>query len=272
MCHFPKDNTALIIDARRNELCNGADDSWPKWWRRLLVCFCAAVLGVPAWPADTLRLVANHWEPYTGEGLPWQGYASNIVTTALRRAGYSSTVTILPWARALAMTVAGQADGIVAIWSTAQRRQSIMFSDAYLSNRLVLVYLRGRALSHGGLSDLTGLRVGVGRGYDYSDSLLAANSFYREPVSHALQNLGKLGLGRVDVVLEDERIARFNLQLHGSEIPNGNDLRLSETALLVLPLYFGVSCRRADAAVIIHRFNDALRQMKSDGTFARMLP
>lgn len=170
------------------------------------------------------------------------------------------------------MTVAGQADGIVAIWSTTQRRKSIVFSDSYLSNRLVLVYLRDRELFHGGLSGLTGLRVGVGRGYDYSDSLLGATNFYREPVGHALQNLGKLGLRRVDVVLEDEHIVRFNLQLHGREILNANDIRLSETALSILPLYFGVSSRRSDAAIIIRRFNDALRQMKSDGTLARMLP
>lgn len=240
-------------------------------YRRLLGYLFAAAFCTPVQPAETLRLVANHWEPYTGEGLPQQGYASNIVTTALRRAGYATTVTILPWTRALAMTVAGQADGIVAIWSTTLRRQSIMFSDSYLSNRLVLVYLRGKELSHGGLIDLTGLHVGMGRGYDYSDSLLAANNFYREPVGHALQNFRKLGLRRIDVVLEDERIARFNLQLHGSEIPNANEMLLSETALSTLPLYFGVSNRRADAAVIIHRFNDALRQMRDDGTLARML-
>ena len=237
----------------------------PNRWRCLLLLI--ALTAVAAHAGSRLQLVANDdWEPYTGEDIAGQGIATEIVTTALRRAGYQTSVTVVPWARALALTYVGEADGIVAIWTTNARRDKILFSDAYLSNKIVLLHMRGKMTDKKTLADLTGLHIGAGRGYEYSDAFAASKDFYVDPVDHTLANLRKLSAGRVDLVIEDERIAKYMISYHGNEIEHADQIEFSSPPLFVLPLYFGVSMHRPDARAIVGKFNAALKSMQMDGT------
>lgn len=240
-------------------------------FRRWCMWAVFVVLIQPVQAADQLNLVANYWEPYTGDGLPNQGLASEIVTTALKDAGYASTVSVMPWARALAQTYAGNADGIVAVWATRERRQNLVLSNVYLSNRMVLLHMHGKYADRKTLADLTGLIVGVGRNYDYSDGFLASTNFDRRPADRVLQNLQKLSVGRVDLVLEDDLIAQYNLSRYRDDIPALGEIELIKPPLFVLPLYFGVSRKHADAELIVARFNDALKKMQANGTMDAIL-
>ena len=219
----------------------------------------------------SLNLVANDWEPYTGNELAQQGLATQIVTTALHRAGYQVTVTIVPWPRVLGLAYSGQADGIVAIWSTHERREQILLSDSYLSNNMVLLHMHGKLGGRKTQADLSGLRIGVGRGYDYSDQFKASTNFSLEPADRVILNLRKLSAGRIDMVLEDDRIARYNLLHHADEIDNAKDIEFSDTPLFVLPLYFGVNRHRPDAELIVSKFNTQLKEMQRDGTIKHMV-
>jgi len=51
----------------------------------------AILLATPALGQGKLRLVADKWPPFTDVDLPGGGLATSIVTTALARAGYSSS-------------------------------------------------------------------------------------------------------------------------------------------------------------------------------------
>ena len=76
------------------------------------------VLVTPAVAAEKLRLVADSWPPFTDSDLPGGGLATNIVTAALTRAGYTSNVEQVPWARALMGIGEGRYDILV---NTVQR-------------------------------------------------------------------------------------------------------------------------------------------------------
>jgi len=232
------------------------------------MCIFLAMAGfsVIAQTPEPLKLVANYWEPYTGENLPDQGLATEIVTTALHRAGYSTTVSMVPWLRAMATINSGDADGVVAVWATKARQLNLVFSNAYLYNKMVLLHMRGKLTDRKTLADLTGLKVGVGRGYDYNDEFLSAANFYRDPANSVLSNLRKLSAGHVDLVLEDDRIAQYNLAVHHAEIVDADKIELTDSALFTLPLYFGVSRKRSDADIIVERFNITLKKMQMDGT------
>jgi len=213
--------------------------------------------------APVLHLSANYWAPYTGEALAQQGVASEIVVTALRRAGYRASISFMPWSRALTSTYRGLSDGVVAVWSTQQRRARLVYSDSYLSNRMFLFYAKaGRC--NDGLS--TGTRIGVGRNYEYSDNFLAQYSQLLKPVDRLEQNLLKLQVGRVDFVLEDPLIVHHALQ-HG---PKGFDQpppqQCAGKPLLTLPLHFGLRRDFPNAAAIVAAFNLQLKAMKKDGT------
>jgi len=250
----------------------------PPWRRWLLGLALLLALGssragpeVSTLMAPPLRLVANHWEPYTGQGLPYGGVAGRVVQAALLRAGYRSEIAVMPWARALTTAAQGQADGVVAIWSTEERRVALLFSEAYLHNELSLFHRAGLRSVPQSLAELRGYSVGVGRGYDYSDEFLRDQRVQKEPAVAVLPNLLKLARGRVDLVLEDRRIVAYQLSQHGRDYPELQQLQAAPEPLMRLPLHFAISRQRADAAEIIERFNRALEAMRRDGSLEQML-
>lgn len=221
--------------------------------------------------APPLRLVANHWEPYIGKSLPFGGVAARVVQAALLRAGYRSEIAVMPWARALSNAVQGQADGVVAIWPTEERRAALVFSQAYLHNELSLFHRAGLRSVPQTLAELRGHSVGVGRGYDYSDEFLRDKRVQKEPSVALLPSLLKLARGRVDLVLEDRRAVAYQLSVHGHDYPELQQLQAAPETLMRLPLHFAISRQRADAAEIIERFNRALGAMRRDGSLEQML-
>ena len=231
--------------------------------RFLAVLMVLFLLAPPAPARAPLKLVANYWGPYSENGLPGQGSASQLVSQLLAEAGYDASIDIVPWPRALNMTYVGQADGIVAIWSTAERREKVLFSEPYMVNRISLLHRKGALAQVKTLADLKGLKIGVGRGYDYSPEFLAATGFHKDAAVDTLVNLKKLLAGRVDAILEDEVIVDYYRSKYGGQLPGADQLEFSPTPLMELPLHFGISQLRPDAEQIIAHFNAALRNWRA---------
>jgi polar amino acid transport system substrate-binding protein len=239
-------------------------------WRVGLCCLLLVSM-LPVQARPVLRLAANYWEPYTGESLVNKGIASEIVVTALNRAGVDVTIDIMPWKRVLATAYNGDVDGIVAIWSTRDRRDKLLLSNTYMSNELVFLYMSNVAQKPTSLADASGLTVGIGSGYDYSDEFLSHKNFKVESVPNVMQNLLKLTRGRVGVVLEDRLIAKYSIQKYSGQHPALGNVEFSPDPVLQIPLYFALNPKTPNAEAIIRRFNHEIMRMKQDGTLRRIL-
>ena len=233
----------------------------------LLLTLSAAALAAP----PSLHLVANYWEPYTGQDLPQQGLACEVVATALRRAGYQADITIMPWPRVLSTVYQHQADGVVAIWATSERRARLLFSDSYLSNRLFILHMPGQLGDASEFRQLNGARIGVGRDYEYSDEFLAQTNFQRVPVDRPIQNLLKLTVGRIDGVLEDKLIAQYQIQANIDAHGALGNIEFATTPMMTLPLYLAISPQTPNAQQIVAQFNAQLAAMRKDGTLEAIL-
>jgi polar amino acid transport system substrate-binding protein len=86
--------------------------------------------------AEKLRLVADAWPPFTDATLINGGLATDIVSTALARAGYASDFEQVPWARALLGIGEGRYDVLVNAWYNEERTRIGQFSGEYLLNRV----------------------------------------------------------------------------------------------------------------------------------------
>jgi len=228
------------------------------------------LLAAPA-RAETLHLVANYWEPFTGEQLEKQGAASDLVRTAMARSGYDVDIKIEPWARALNEIDNGHVDGVVAVWRTTERADHIAFSDAYFLNHLVLVARKERHFKFTSLADLTGLTIGVGRAYDYNNELQSADNFLKEPATTAELNFKKLSAGRIDLVLEDNCIAQYVQREKIDGFDFDRDLEIISPQVYDIPLYFGMSRLHPHFELVIESFNRALADMKKDGSYQAIL-
>jgi polar amino acid transport system substrate-binding protein len=188
-----------------------------------------------------------------------------VVLTALRDAGYDASITIEPWARLLVDVEKGRFDGVVAIWRTDERDKFVLFSAPYYTNRIMVLARADSSMTFAGKADLAGKVVGVGRAYDYTPDFVKDDSFIKEPAMTALQNFKKLAAGRVDAVIEDDCIARFELE----KKPAGADLlgriKIFPTPLYEIPLHFGMSKELPAAAAVIEKFDRSLAAMQRRG-------
>lgn len=219
----------------------------------------------------TMRLAANYWEPYTGEHILNQGLATEIVLTALERAGYFSRVDFMPWSRVQALAYNRVIDGIVAVWPTAQRQKKLVFSHSYLKNRLYLYHIETNLCKEGNFETIPNIKIGVGRDYDYSENFQQKYGQYLSIGDRVQQNLLKLRYGRIDYLLEDELVMKSALKYFGSDYSNMKILRCPTSPLMELDLSFALRSDFPNAATIIQKFNAEIRKMRKDGTMTAIL-
>lgn len=239
-----------------------------------LLLTTAALAASAAMPGNTstlIKLSANQWAPFTGADLPNHGVATEIVVTALERAGYKVEVEFMPWSRALTKAYYGQSDGVVGVWPTRQRREHLLLSDSYMDNALYLLYLRPELGPRINNDTLAGMRIGVGRDYDYSDSFLERHRLLMEPVDRIQQNLLKLQVGRIDMILEDKYAVQYVVSHFPDAYRSLPPLLSSAKPALKLPLHFGIRHDHPQAGEIIAAFNLQLKAMKKDGTLGAIL-
>jgi polar amino acid transport system substrate-binding protein len=215
---------------------------------------------------EALTLGNDPWDPFIVEGQA-DGTAEALVTEALERAGWSARVETGEWAGVLERARAGELDGIAALWKTPEREADLLFSDAYLTNRMVPLVKRGNLIIVESLQDLSGLRVALAEDYAYGEDIEAMRpNMVVEAVAGADAALAAVRDGVADVAIVDELIARRFLD-------ENNDLGLKyiDTVLAFRELHFAVTRNHPEAAAIVNGFNEAFDLMVRDGSLNRIL-
>lgn len=228
----------------------------------LLMILFASRSGIAQVP---LKLVNDPWPPYTGDTLPEMGLATDIVVTALKRAGYQTQVEFVPWKRALRGTIKGDYDILLTTSFSEERAKSVAYSDPYLSNTVKLIKHFGAPYRYNSLADLDGLDIVVIDGYLYEPQFDAATNFNRVLGTNTLSNLKMLAAKHADLTVADELVARYHLK-------NNNTLKDLKIEILPRPLnakYMHIVIRKSKPGYekIISDFNRSLEALHKDGTY-----
>jgi hypothetical protein len=188
-----------------------------------------------------------------------------LTEQALKRAGYDSVTSFVADGQLTPKLKQGEYDGSAALWRDQDREQFLLYSKAYLENRLVLVGRKGDDVSARSFADLKGKRVGLVDGYAYGEVVdsAAAPIFVRG--SSAQENLQALLAGKVDYALLDDLVVAYLFEQYPDRAPVRLDV--GKTPLVKRTLHFAVQKRIPDAQVVIDRFNDAIASMVGDGTY-----
>jgi polar amino acid transport system substrate-binding protein len=214
----------------------------------------------------TLRLVSTPWPPFTNEVEP--RFALDLVEAALGRVGMTAATTIIEPAKFTPALLSNAFDGSAAAWKDPERESSLVFSQPYLENRLILVGRRGEDVSAASVADLKGKRVAIVEGYAYGEGITSSGATLI-PARGEEDSLAQLLANKADYVLMDDLVVQYIL----SNYPNEAKTRLNvgAKALLTRPLYFAVRRSYPNAATIVSRFNSQLRGMIADKTYHRLL-
>jgi ABC-type amino acid transport substrate-binding protein len=233
---------------------------------------CGSTVSGPAAPlaaqSTKLRLASTKWVPFTGaEGEP--RVALTLTESALQRAGYESTTAIVPDGQLTPKLQHGEYDGSAALWRSEDREQFLLYSKAYLENRLVLVARKGSDVSARSLKELKGKTVALVEGYAYGEAVDYATETRFVRGSSAHENLQALLAGKIDYVLLEELVVAYLFEQHAKEATAR--LEAGKVPLLTRTLHFAVRKGLPDAQRIIDRFNDAIASMVGDGSYNQAL-
>ncbi|QCI14922.1 amino acid ABC transporter substrate-binding protein [Pseudomonas putida] len=239
---------------------------------RSLLCvlgLLSVMLSPPILAKDTLRLVADNWPPFTDASMPGAGLATRIVSMALSRAGYTCVTEEVPWARALMGIGEGRYDVLVNAWYNDSRARIGQFSKAYLTNRIRLLKRKGDDFRYQRPADLYPRTIAVVRDYAYSAQFDGDSRLRKVEVVNFSSAVRMLAAGRVDLAVEDEYVARYNLQREPAQVREA--ITLVEPPLAENTLHILVSLKHPGHEQIVERFEQAIVAMKADGSYARLL-
>lgn len=231
----------------------------------LLLLLLASLPGA----AESLRLAANHWPPFTDRSLPGNGLAADLVSTALSRAGYSSDYIEVPWARVIKGLQQGRYDVVLTAWYSAEREVYGQFSDTYLSNRIRFLQRRGSDIHFAQISDLYPYRIAVGRGYTYAPAFDNDTRLNKYEVTDFPLAANMVAAGRVALTVEDELVAHYLLNKQPARVREA--LVFLPTPLAETPVHILVRRSHPQHAQIVADFNREMAAMRKDGTYQQIL-
>lgn len=234
--------------------------------RYRFVCAClSALLFAAQAHAAPLRLAADNWPPFSDQNLPHNGLAIDLVSSALKRAGFASEYVQAPWARVLKGIQHDRYDIIATAWFASERTIYGQYSEPYLVNQVRFIGKKGSNIQFQQLSDLHAYEIAVVRGYSYSPAFDSDANLHKYPVNSFANAARMLALGRVQLIVEDQRVAQhaFNGELR--EI--SDKLEFLAKPLIESPLHILVRRSHPQHQQIIDGFNAAIRAMRADGTY-----
>jgi len=234
----------------------------------LVAGLCTIAVQAQTPSSKPLRLASTPWSPFTNE--PGKArFALELVHAALERAGITANTTIVEDGKLTSALLNGEFDGSAALWKDAEREKTLLFSQPYLENRLVLVGHKGSDVSATKLSALKGKRIALVETYAYGDTIRdSTGPIYVKSTSEE-DSLQKIISNDVAYTLIDELVVEYILKNYPDQAKAY--LAFGKTPLLVRTLHFAVRKDLPNAAAIIDKFNSELHGLIADRTYNRLL-
>jgi polar amino acid transport system substrate-binding protein len=241
--------------------------------RRQLLILSVGLLGFSSTASAEPKLViATGEEPPTVSENPKESFFTEVLSEVGREMGVTFEFKFMPWKRCEYSLEQNEAWGAVPYVSTPERQGKFYFSDKLFNKKAKFFYYSPdgteKNIPFAELSDLKTYRIGAVIGYYYVQGFIDAG-LNLEPLPTAEQNWQKLKAGRIDLFPSQELTGRFLLRkLFPQEYKNFFTI---EKPFDESGNYLITSKNYPDTQNLLTRFNAALRTVKANGTYQRIL-
>ncbi len=146
-----------------------------------------------------------------------QGYSWDVVRESFHEMGYTITLLIAPWARAMSYTKKGKADVIFPAIKTKEREKIFYYSKEAVDETNIVVYFpeNSKLDMKNGFDSLNGIRIGTVRGWAYGKKWEANQGIIKEPTDTVIQGFQMLDRNRVSGVVGYENAFDHKLKTEG---------------------------------------------------------
>ncbi|MCP4345611.1 MAG: amino acid ABC transporter substrate-binding protein [Desulfobacterales bacterium] len=182
----------------------------------------------------------------------------------------------VPWKRLLLMLEHGDADAGFALFYTEKRAKYALyaFAEPMHYSTYNLFVRKGYEFEFNGLKDLYDKKVGIARAFSISnefDKAVKDGKIKIEEVNTSEQNLGKLMLNRVDVIVGNEIVTMYNANILNirdqlSKLPM--PIKKRGKAYLALSK---ASKNIKNKAELLEKINHAFKAVNADGTYQKIV-
>lgn len=219
--------------------------------------------------AAPLKLVTgDQYPPFTGQALPNGGMLTELVLLALHEADHQPQLAWLPWKRGYQATLKGQFDATFPYLPSAEREAEFLYSAALYETTQKVFSRSDQPLEPDQLSDK---RLCLPLGWQPPKPLLPLLQSGRLQ-RHEPQDLSTcarlIALGRDDFFVADDLLGQRAIRQAGLGV---DALRESRATLARNSLHLIVPRNRPGARELIAQFDAALRRLRDNGTYARIL-
>lgn len=236
--------------------------------KRYLILLNLVWLFAPAlWAKDAIRISNGEWEPYLSQYVYEYGVASHIVSEAFKIEGVDVTWGFFPWSRAYELTKQGSWDASAVWWDTPDARAHFWVSEPVVKTSFVFFHLKSTPFNWKDTQDLTGLKIGFTRGFDYGVDFMQALGQKKLTVDITTsdeQNFKKLLTGRIDIFPNDPIVGQA--QLHNNFTPAEQALFTHHPKVFAQKsLHLIISKQIHNGKQLLSKFNAGLRKLKKSG-------
>ena len=197
------------------------------------------------------------------------GIGHDILTEIARRTGDSIKMQKLPNRRALKLFDEGKVDLIVIdspLWNDPKNMSGMLFSDDLMMVSEYIYFLRDNYIEVKTPADLAGKTVNILHGYSYPafDAAFSNGTVQKYEVYNERSLLEMLMKKRASAIFMDSIAFHYNVQKFKY------DPTLFRSSLQLSNAPLGIKVRRARAD-ILPRFNQAIAEMKADGSIDKIV-
>jgi len=235
---------------------------------KFLLFAIAAALVVPAIADSTMALTTEDYPPFNVKGdadHPISGISTEIIREMMKRAGIEINITMYPWQRAQRIAMSDSDTCVYSTVRNAKREDLYKWVGPVTSDDWALFALNDTKITLKTLEDARKYKLGGYQG-DAAGDFMITHKFNVDIVESDKLNPRKLVAGRIDLWI--------------AGVHSGVFVARREGVMNVKPIFtFGdakdyqlyLACNKNVADATITRFNDILKQMKSDGSVAKIL-
>jgi len=218
--------------------------------------------------SQSIKLASNIWPPFTNK-VGKKAISRDIVREVLTRSGYKTEFSVTEFSNVLTGLSSQSFDACPAIWFTEERNKSLLFSESYLTNKLILVGRKGSDVSFKSLTELSEKQVAIVGDYAYGPLIESAKNVKFIKGENDQQNLNWLINDSVDYVLVEALLIQY-LMIDQREATN-KYLEIGKNTIIERSLHFAVRKDYPNADTVINNFNRELKTLIVEGIYNKIL-